>query len=174
MHKSGHVDLDCGTASYLIGELPTLPSPPTTSYSSVTPTPTITVGTPNCIPQDPPANLPCWKNVHKDEVEETLGEFSVKRIYQDHEQNLFNAQRPDETQVLRHGSGVTYMMQIRWIAGCTIVTQQYADNPVPDNPSVNYQDLLKNNYYLCMLYLPLSPLAFHYKKSPRVNQYCYH
>jgi len=62
------------------------------------------------------------------------------------------------TQVLREGAsggqggnGVTYMMNIGWIPGCSTYPSQAAHNPMGksgDN-SVSYTTLIKDTYYKC-------------------------
>lgn len=156
MRKSGSLELDCGTASYDISP-PPKETPSTTSSS----TPQITVGPRNCISD--PGNIKCWKDVHKDKVEETANEFP-KQLYSLDNMN-FDAKTSNKTQVLRaggqSGSGVTYMMTIGWIPECTIATSQKADYPVPGDESVYFKDLLKNNYYQCELSCFLSPFSLY-------------
>lgn len=143
------LDTGCGTYHYKI-DIPPTPEtpPPETEDPPPEEDPKITIQPGRCTTD--PGNIKCWKDVHKEQVEETADEFPK------HFNTMNSVMKPDTrniTQVLRKGgqsgSGVTYMMNIGWIPGCDIVKEQDARNPVPDDQSIGYRVLLTDNYYMC-------------------------
>lgn len=140
---------------------PSSTQPPSTQPSSTSPVPfSPTAGPIQCIPK--PEKIKCWKDVHKNLVEETANQFWTQLG----DDATFTAQTLNRTQCLRKGGesgkGVTYMMNIGWIPKCTLTKSQKADHPIPGNDKVSYTDLLKEPYYKCM---PLSFGAFSYHIS---------
>ena len=95
----------------------------------------------------------CFKDIHAASVDECASVMFVQLP-----NGPMTSTSPNVTQVYREhasggegGKGVTYMMNIGWIPGCTITDSQPADNPLgkSGDGSISYTDLIKDTYYQC-------------------------
>lgn len=165
MVNAATLDTGCGTYSYSIAA----PPPPETTTVALPPPKTTTTDTP-----PPAAATPsvgpvacnpyldsysgCWNDIHSDSVDSCANAMAAQIS-----PARMTASSKNETQVLREGAsggqggnGVTYMMNIGWIPGCTVSTSQAADNPlgVSGDSTISYTTLIRNTYSQCELIPP--------------------
>lgn len=143
MAKHTKLDTGCGIYNYTIN----IPS------GEKTPS----LGPVQCF--DPPGNdIKCWKDVKKEQVDETaetFGEHQLGFLDMNNNGGMMRPQTGNVTQVFRPDKkGVTYMMVIGWRPGCKDQEQLNARNPIPYSEATNWSDLLKNNYYECKAAFP--------------------
>ncbi|KAL9129683.1 MAG: hypothetical protein Q9217_001925 [Psora testacea] len=95
----------------------------------------------------------CFNDIHEKLVESCI---DAMRAQFPGDGNRVTSSMANITQVLRKGrKGVTYMMNIGWIPGCTDYESQVADNPQGksgDNPdqSISSSQILRGTYKNCL------------------------
>lgn len=146
MAKAGELDTGCGKYSYSIT------APPASTPTPPSPPPTPTQGPITCNP-NLDSYSKCWNDVHSGSVESCASAMAAQIP-----NNQMTSSSHNVTQVLREGAsggqggkGVTYMMNIGWIPGCSTYPSQAADNPMgkSGDSSVSYTTLIKDTYYKC-------------------------
>ncbi len=153
MALSGELDTGCGKYAYTITPPPsTTTSTSTSATSAPTPPPTPTQGSIQCNPNQKSYSN-CWNDVHLGSVNSCASAMAAQIP-----NNPMTSASHNVTQVLREGAsggqggnGITYMMNIGWIPGCSTYASQAADNPAgkSGDSSIIYTQLIKDTFYKC-------------------------
>ena len=125
--------------------IPRLPISTTTTPLAQPPAPT--VGTLVCNPTSETSGCKT-SDVHADSVDATA-DYMGEQL----STSTFTPSTGNFTRTYREGgaggSGVTYMMSIGWIPGCTTYASQQADRPIDPAVQFDWEGLLKDTYYNC-------------------------
>ncbi|MDI1492320.1 MAG: hypothetical protein OHK93_003533 [Ramalina farinacea] len=130
----------------------TAPAPTSTAPPQAPATPT--AGPIQCAPGNEQTYKSCWHDVHADSVKSCASALANQFT----PGNKMTSSSANVTQVLREGAsggqggnGVTYMMNIGWIPGCTDYQSITIDNPmgVSGDNTRNYNDLIVGTYNFC-------------------------
>lgn len=101
----------------------------------------------------------CWNDIHTGSVEACDSAMQNQIGYSgctmtSHSSNITQVYREGAGYSGTGGNGVTYMMNIGWIPGCTQFSSQVCDNPLGksgDN-TISFHTIIKNTYYYCKLH----------------------